>query len=112
MCAKASTVLRAVTADFFFNCWYLEIPSDNGIRHVPRCVHYHAQSFRLEALWDNYDGSGSRNTELYSLSADWFEYLTNEYIKICNEGSAWPTRYSDGLSARRTGFDSRSYQIF
>jgi hypothetical protein len=25
MCAEASTVLRAVAADFFFNCWYLEI---------------------------------------------------------------------------------------
>jgi hypothetical protein len=48
MCAKASTVLRAVAADFFFNCWYLEIPSDDRIRNVPRCVHYHAQSFRLE----------------------------------------------------------------
>jgi hypothetical protein len=24
MCAEASTVLRAVAADFFFNCWYLE----------------------------------------------------------------------------------------
>jgi hypothetical protein len=31
MCAEASTVLRAVAVDFFFNCWYLEIPSDNGI---------------------------------------------------------------------------------
>jgi hypothetical protein len=31
MCAEASTVLRAVAADFFFNCWYLEIPSDNRI---------------------------------------------------------------------------------
>jgi hypothetical protein len=38
MCAEASTVLRAVAADFFFNCWYLEIPSDNRIRHVPRYV--------------------------------------------------------------------------
>jgi hypothetical protein len=34
MCAEASTVLRAVAADFFFNCWYLEIPSDNRIRHI------------------------------------------------------------------------------
>jgi hypothetical protein len=50
MCAEASTVLRAVAADFFFNCWYLEIPSDNRIRHLLRCVHYHAQGFRLEAF--------------------------------------------------------------
>jgi hypothetical protein len=26
MCAEASPILRAVVADFFFNCWYLEIP--------------------------------------------------------------------------------------
>jgi hypothetical protein len=32
MCAEASTILRAVAADFFSNCWYLEIPSDNRIR--------------------------------------------------------------------------------
>jgi hypothetical protein len=28
MFAETSTVLRAVAADNFFNCWYLEIPSD------------------------------------------------------------------------------------
>jgi hypothetical protein len=49
MCAEASTVLRAVAVDFFFNCWYLEIPSNNRIRHIPRCVHY-AQGFRLETF--------------------------------------------------------------
>jgi hypothetical protein len=48
MCAEASAVLRAVAADFFFNCLYLEIPSDNRIRHIPRCVHCHEQGFRLE----------------------------------------------------------------
>jgi hypothetical protein len=35
MRAEASTILRAVAADFFFNCWYLEIPSDNRIQHIP-----------------------------------------------------------------------------
>jgi hypothetical protein len=50
MCAEARTVLRAVAADFFFNCWYLEIPLDNRIQHIPRCVHYHAQGFRLEVF--------------------------------------------------------------
>jgi hypothetical protein len=29
VCAEASTVLGAVAADFFFNCWCLEIPLDN-----------------------------------------------------------------------------------
>jgi hypothetical protein len=32
MCAEASAVLRAVVADFSYNCWYLEIPSDSRIR--------------------------------------------------------------------------------
>jgi hypothetical protein len=42
--AEASTILRAVSTDFFFHCWYLEIPSDDRIRHLPRCVHCHAQA--------------------------------------------------------------------
>jgi hypothetical protein len=33
MCAEASTILGAVAADFFFNCWYLEILSDNRTRY-------------------------------------------------------------------------------
>jgi hypothetical protein len=45
MCAEASTVLRAIAADFFFNCWYLEIPSDNRIRHIPWCFHCHVKAF-------------------------------------------------------------------
>jgi hypothetical protein len=50
MCAEASNVLRAVAADFYFNCWYLEIPSDNRIRHIPRCVHYHAQGLQMAVI--------------------------------------------------------------
>jgi hypothetical protein len=50
MCAEVSTILRTVVSDLFFNCWYLEIPSDNRIRHVPRYVHYHEESFRLETF--------------------------------------------------------------
>jgi hypothetical protein len=34
--AEASTVLRAVEANFFCNCSCLYIPSDNRIRHVPK----------------------------------------------------------------------------
>jgi hypothetical protein len=74
MCAEASTVLRAVAADFFCNCWCLEIPSDNRIWHIPKCVHYHAQGFRLETSKNVYVGSGSRTPVLYSISPDWFEY--------------------------------------
>jgi hypothetical protein len=44
VCAEASAVLRAVAADLF-NCWYLEVPSDNRIGHVPRCVHYMRKAF-------------------------------------------------------------------
>jgi hypothetical protein len=74
MCAEASTVLSAVVADFFFNCWYLEIPSDNHIRHISKFVNYHAQGHRLEMFYNFYVGSGSSAPELYSLSPDWFEY--------------------------------------
>jgi hypothetical protein len=38
MRAEASTVLKAVLADFFFNCLYLEFSSDYLIRHVARCM--------------------------------------------------------------------------
>jgi hypothetical protein len=55
----------------FFN---MEILSDNRIRHVPRCVHYHAQSFRLERFKNFCVLSGSRTLEFYSVSSDWFEY--------------------------------------
>jgi hypothetical protein len=48
--AETTTVLRAVAVDFVFNFWCLEILSDNSIRHVPMCDHYHAKSFSLEAL--------------------------------------------------------------
>jgi hypothetical protein len=50
MCAEASTIMRAVAADFIFNCCYLEIRSDNRIRLIARCVQYHAQGFRLETF--------------------------------------------------------------
>jgi hypothetical protein len=66
--------LRAVAADFFVNCCYLKIPSNNCIRHMTRCVLSGAQGFRLETLQNFYFGSGSRNPKLHSVSSDWFEY--------------------------------------
>jgi hypothetical protein len=74
VCTVANTIFRAVVADFFFHCWYLEIPSNNRIRHVPRCVHYHAQGFQLETFQDFYVGNGIRTPELYPISPNWFAY--------------------------------------
>jgi hypothetical protein len=37
MRAEVSTVVRAVAADYFFNCWCLELSSDNRILQDPRC---------------------------------------------------------------------------
>jgi hypothetical protein len=71
MCAEASTVLRAVAADFFFNCWYLKIPSDNRIRHIPRCVHYHAQRLSIGNVLEiriYFDEPPSSLVDLYRLS--------------------------------------------
>jgi hypothetical protein len=52
MGAKSSTIVRAVTADFFFDCWAAEVPSDDGIRDIPGDVHNHAQDLRLESFLD------------------------------------------------------------
>jgi hypothetical protein len=35
MGGKSSTTVIAVTADFFFDCWAAEVPSDEWIRDVP-----------------------------------------------------------------------------
>jgi hypothetical protein len=43
MGAKSITIVRAVTADFFFDCRAAEVPSDEWIRDVPWGVHNHAQ---------------------------------------------------------------------
>jgi hypothetical protein len=84
--AETKTVLRAVAKDFFFNCWCLEIPSDNSIRHVPMCVCYHAQGVRLETFQNFYVGSGSRTPEFYSVGPDWFEYcfIYDKFV-VCRE---------------------------
>jgi hypothetical protein len=76
MCAGASIILRAVAADFFFNCWYLEIPSDKCIRHIPSKV-CPLQCARLSIAnvleficwkWKPYPKFSFR------ISPDWFEY--------------------------------------
>jgi hypothetical protein len=48
--AEALAVMVAVTADFVFNCWDLEILPYYRIWHMPWCGRYHAQSLRLEAF--------------------------------------------------------------
>jgi hypothetical protein len=49
MGAKSITIVRAVTADFFFDCRAAEVLSDEGIRDVPWGVHNDAQNLRLES---------------------------------------------------------------
>jgi hypothetical protein len=82
MCALTNTVLRAVAADFFFNCWYLDIPSNNRIWYVARCIHYHTQGLRLEMFQNFYVESGSHNPELYPVSPNWIEYgfIDTEFV--------------------------------
>jgi hypothetical protein len=48
MGAKSITIVRAVTADFFFDCMAAEVPSDELIRDVPWGVHNDVQDLRLE----------------------------------------------------------------
>jgi hypothetical protein len=85
MCTKVSTILRAEAADFFFNCWYLDISLDNHIQHVPRCTHYHAHGFRLETFQNFYAGGGSRTPELYPVSLKTLEYgfIDEKFVAHC-----------------------------
>jgi hypothetical protein len=98
MYAESSTVLRAVVADFFFNYWYLEIPLDNRIRHVPRCVHYYAQGLQLEMFQNFYVESGSRTPELYPLSPNWFDYIEGIYLGLNLMYRRYPGIFMETLS--------------
>jgi hypothetical protein len=59
MGAEASTIVRAVTADFFCDCWAVKIPSDERVGNIPGSVHYHVQGLRLESFHDFDVGGGS-----------------------------------------------------
>jgi hypothetical protein len=88
MFAEASNILRAVAADFYFNCWYLEISSDDHSWHVPSCVRYNVQGLRLETLQNFYVGCGSHTPECYSVSPDIFGYCFGyEKFVVCGEFS-------------------------
>jgi hypothetical protein len=52
MCEEASTIVRAVAADFFFDCGDVVIPANESIRNIPGGVHYHAQGLRLELAFE------------------------------------------------------------
>jgi hypothetical protein len=72
--AEELAVMVAVTADFVFNRWDLEVLPYYRIRHIPWCVRYHAQSLRLEVFEYFYVGRGCDSPELFSIGPDWFEY--------------------------------------
>jgi hypothetical protein len=74
MGAKSITIVRAVTADFFFDCRAAEVPTDEWIRDLPWGVHNNAQDLRLESFQNFNVGSGSSAPELYSIGADGIEY--------------------------------------
>jgi hypothetical protein len=88
VCTEARTVLRAVATDFYCNWWCIEFPSDSRIRHIPRCVHYHAHCFRLEAfyLFIYVLEVEAVFQSCIQLSADWFEYcFICEKFVACGE---------------------------
>jgi hypothetical protein len=86
--AEALAVIAAVTADFVFYSWDLEILLYYRIRHIPWCVRYHTQSLRLEKFEYIYVGRGCGSPELYSVGQDWFE----------SDGSMWVLLRIDVLS--------------
>jgi hypothetical protein len=73
MGAKASTIVRAEAEDFVFDCWAVEVPSDESVRDIPGSVHYHTQGLTLEYFQDFNAGGGSSAPELYTIGPDGFE---------------------------------------
>jgi hypothetical protein len=73
MGAKSIIIVRAVTADFFFDCRAAEVPWG---------VHNHAQDLRLESFQDFNVGGGSSAPELYTIGLDGFEYGFIEFTNI------------------------------
>jgi hypothetical protein len=84
MCAEASTILRAVAADFSLTgIW-------RSLRITVFGTYQGASTIMHKALIGNvldfYLGSGSRTPELYSVSPDWFEYcFIYEKFVACRE---------------------------
>jgi hypothetical protein len=74
MGAKSITIVRAVTADFFFDFRAAEVPSDKWIRDVPWDVHNNAQDLRLESFQNFNVGGWSSAPEFYIIDTDGFEY--------------------------------------
>jgi hypothetical protein len=72
--AEALAVMVAVTADFVFNRWELEIQPFDRNRQIPWCVSYYSHSILLEAFEYFYIGRGCGSPELYSVGPDWFQY--------------------------------------
>jgi hypothetical protein len=73
VCGEASAVMGAAVAYCFLNWWSLKVAPDKSVRHIPRCVDYHAQGFRLEAFQALDVGWGSRAPQLDTVSPDRFE---------------------------------------
>jgi hypothetical protein len=61
MGAEASTIVRAVTADFFCDCGTVLIPSDERIGDIP------GSCLGLESFQDFCVGGGSSAAELYTI---------------------------------------------
>jgi hypothetical protein len=73
MCGEVSTIVRAVAADFFFDCGDVEVPPNESIRNIPWGVYYHAQGLQLESFEDFNVGGGGRAPELHAVGPDGLE---------------------------------------
>jgi hypothetical protein len=74
MGAKSIIIVWAVTADFFFDCRAVEVPSYEWISDVPWGVHNDAQDHRLESFQNFNVWGGSSSPQLYTVGPDGFEY--------------------------------------
>jgi hypothetical protein len=117
--AKSITILRAVTADFFFDWRAAEVPSDEWIRDVPWGVHNHAQDLRLESFQNFNVGGGSSAQELYTVGPDgltwnsaWFAVHTVKLQTALQSAITFSSIYAglDSLIPLYCAVRSRLYQ--
>jgi hypothetical protein len=58
MGAESGDVVGAESTNFFFDCWDLQIVTNDGIWDIPWCRCYHSKGFRLKAFEDFNIGGG------------------------------------------------------
>jgi hypothetical protein len=81
MRAESGDVGCTESTNFFFDCWDLQIVTNNGIWDIPWCSGYHSKGFRLKAFEDFSIGGGGSAPQLDAVCPDMFDgYFINKQL--------------------------------